>query len=536
VAETPNAPIKGVMNLGRLLSDIARRRPDDIGLVHGEATWSWAALDGRVNALVEGFRQLGLEKGDRVLLAGGNTPGWVVAFWAILKLGTYVVPVNPRLSVPEMAYLCDHSGAKAIVYTSGYEDHVDAMRAEASGVAHVIALDAPRAGEIAAADLIERHRGAPAWEATVTRDDPCWLFYTSGTTGRPKATILTHGQMGFVVTNHAADLMPGVGPGDASLVVAPLSHGAGVHMLPNTARGAKSILPATPRFDPGECLTLIQRWRVTNMFTVPTIVKMLVEHPLIDEIDHSSLRHVIYAGAPMYRADQKTALAKLGKVLVQYYGLGEVTGNITVLPADEHHVDDDAPGYRAGTCGYPRLAMEVAIKDPEGARLGPDARGEICVRGPAVFHGYYNNPDATAKALKDGWFHTGDLGYLDAAGYLYITGRASDMYISGGSNVYPRDAEEVLLTHPTVNEVAILGVPDPKYGESGVAVVVLEPGQATDEAELLAHLDGKLSKYKWPRRIFFWPELPKSGYGKVPKHQIRQELYERGDLIEGEGV
>ncbi|MCR9255911.1 MAG: acyl-CoA synthetase [Alphaproteobacteria bacterium] len=524
------------MNLGRLLSDIARRRPDDIGLVHGEETITWGTLDGRVNALVQGMKELGLTKGDRILLAGGNTPSWVEAFWAILKLGSFVVPVNPRLSVPEMAYLCGHSGSKAIVYTAGYEEHVDAMRAEAASVTHVIALDGPRDGEIAHTDLIEKHLGAAPWEAEVTRDDPCWLFYTSGTTGRPKATILTHGQMGFVVTNHAADLMPGVGPDDASLVVAPLSHGAGVHMLPNTARGAKSILPATPRFDPGDCLKLIEKWRVTNMFTVPTIVKMLVEHPLIDEVDHSSLKHVIYAGAPMYRADQKHALEKLGKVLVQYYGLGEVTGNITVLPAREHHIDDDHPDFRPGSCGYPRLAMEIAIKDADGTRLGPDARGEICVRGPAVFAGYYNNREATAKALIDGWFHTGDLGYLDRQGYLYITGRASDMYISGGSNVYPRDAEEVLLTHPAVNEIAILGVADPKMGESGVAVVVLERGRSTDEAELLGYLDGRLAKYKWPRRIFFWSELPKSGYGKVPKHQIRKELFARGELVEGEGV
>jgi acyl-CoA synthetase (AMP-forming)/AMP-acid ligase II len=269
------------------------------------------------------------------------------------------------------------------------------------------------------------------------------------------------------------------------------------------------------------------------MFTVPTIVTRLCRHEAVDRYDHSSLRHVIYAGAPMYRADQKHCLEKLGPVLVQYFGLGEVTGNITVLPPKEHHLNDNE--MRLGTCGYPRTGMEVAIKDPEGRRLKPLEKGEICVRGPGVFAGYYNNPEANAKALKGGWFHTGDLGHLDDAGYLYITGRASDMYISGGSNVYPRECEEVLLTHPAVAEVAVLGVADPAWGESGVAVVVLEQGQVAGEKDLLSHLDGKLSKYKWPRRVFFWRELPKSGYGKVPKHLIRQELYARGELTEGKG-
>jgi fatty-acyl-CoA synthase len=270
------------------------------------------------------------------------------------------------------------------------------------------------------------------------------------------------------------------------------------------------------------------------MFTVPTILTRLVRHEAVDRHDHSSLKYVIYAGAPMYREDQKEALEKLGKVIVQYYGLGEVTGNITVLPRELHDLDDAK--MPVGSCGYPRTGMEVAIKDPDGNRLGVDTDGEICVRGPAVFAGYYRNPEANAKALKGGWFHTGDLGRLDARGFLTITGRASDMYISGGSNVYPREAEEVLLTHPAVAEVAVLGVPDPTWGESGVAVVVLEEGQAAEEAELLGFLDGKLAKYKWPRRVIFWDELPKSGYGKVPKHLIRQGLFDRGELEEGKGA
>jgi acyl-CoA synthetase (AMP-forming)/AMP-acid ligase II len=271
----------------------------------------------------------------------------------------------------------------------------------------------------------------------------------------------------------------------------------------------------------------VQEHRIDNLFTVPTIVKMLTECPEVDHYDHSSLKYVIYAGAPMYRADQRRALNKLGKVLVQYYGLGEVTGNITVLPP-EFHEAEDVPGARIGTCGFPRTGMQVAILDDDGQALEQGVDGEICVRGPAVFSGYYNNPEANEKTFKHGWFHTGDLGHLDEEGFLYITGRASDMYISGGSNVYPREIEEALLTHPAVNEVAVLGLPDEKWGECGCAVIVTT-GEVSD-AELLAHLEPRIARYKWPKQFVRWTEMPKSGYGKIVKKNIRVLLEERKEL------
>jgi acyl-CoA synthetase (AMP-forming)/AMP-acid ligase II len=276
---------------------------------------------------------------------------------------------------------------------------------------------------------------------------------------------------------------------------------------------------------------LVERYRVTNLFTVPTIVKMLVEDPAVDQYDHSSLRYMLYAGAPMYRADQKLALQKLGKVLVQYFGLGEVTGNITVLPTHMHSADDDDPNANIGSCGRPRVGMEVAIFDAGMNPVPVGSVGEICCRGPAVFAGYHGNPEATAKALRGGWFHTGDLGRLDERGLLYITGRESDMYISGGSNVYPREVEEILLTHPGILEVAVLGVPDPKWGEIGVAVIVRRSGEKpVSESEIFDHLEGKCAKYRWPRMVFFWDSLPKSGYGKITKKDVRALLYERGEV------
>jgi acyl-CoA synthetase (AMP-forming)/AMP-acid ligase II len=231
----------------------------------------------------------------------------------------------------------------------------------------------------------------------------------------------------------------------------------------------------------------------------------------------------------------------LGKVLVQYFGLGEVTGCITVLPPHMHSAMDADPNAHVGACGFPRTGMEVAVLDAEMQPLPVGVVGEICVRGPAVFAGYHDNPEATAKALRGGWFHTGDLGTLDARGLLSITGRESDMYISGGSNVYPREAEELLLTHPGVAEVAVLGVPDRQWGEVGVAVVVRRAGTGADAANkaatdavsaeaLLAFLDGRLARYRWPRQFVFWDALPKSGYGKITKNTVRALLFERGDV------
>ena len=217
--------------------------------------------------------------------------------------------------------------------------------------------------------------------ADVAHDHPAWFFYTSGTTGRPKAGVLTHGQMEYVICNHLCDLMPGTTEHDVSLVVAPLSHGAGVHALPQVARGAATVLLPGERLDCEEAWRLVEQHRVTNMFTVPTILTMLARHDAVDRYDHSSLRYVIYAGAPMYRADQMYALGKLGPVLVQYFGMGEVTGNITVLPAALHSLDDTK--MPVGSCGFPRTGMEVTILDTDGNHLPPDVTGEICVRGPA---------------------------------------------------------------------------------------------------------------------------------------------------------
>jgi fatty-acyl-CoA synthase len=529
---TANAPRGGmnrmsrrVMNLAHFVTQNARRHSDRPGFIWGDRSWNWREIDGHVSALAAALAARGIVKGDRILVHSKNGDEMFWSMFAAFRLGAVWVPTNFRLMPDEVAYLATASGAKAFLCHGDFPDHA----ASVSGPEFTWRIGDGSFGETSLTDAIKAHAGTKVENTAVDYDDPCWFFFTSGTTGRSKAAVLTHGQMAFVVTNHLADLTPGTTERDASLVVAPLSHGAGVHQLMQTARGVPTILLPSEKFDIAEAFRLIERHRVSNIFTVPTILKMMVEHPAADRFDHSSLRYVIYAGAPMYREDQKAALQKLGGVLVQYFGLGEVTGNITVLPP-ELHDPEDGPQARIGSCGFERTGMQVSIQGDDGSELKPFETGEICVIGPAVFAGYYDNPEANAKAFRDGWFRTGDLGHMDQEGFVYITGRASDMYISGGSNIYPREVEEKILTHPGIGEVAVLGIPDPVWGEVGVAVCVPRDGASVTEAEMTGFLSPKVPRYKMPKRFFFWEALPKSGYGKIPKRLVRDELEARGLL------
>lgn len=526
------APVsRRVMNLAYWATRNARRLPQRPALVWRDQSWNWRQFNDRVSALAAALSERGVRPGTAVLVHSKNSNEMLESMLAVFRLGAVWVPTNFRIMPDELAYMADVARPRVFLCQVDFPEHAQALRA-AHPDTEVIWLtgDAPRPRDGAhAGELIAGHLGRHCPDAEVMADSACWLFFTSGTTGRPKAAVLTHGQMAFVINNHLCDLLPGATEHDGSLVVAPLSHGAGVHQLNMIARGGQTVLLPNEKFDVDLAFSLIETHRLTNLFTVPTILKLMVEHPAVDRYDHSSLRHVIYAGAPMYAEDQKRALAKLGKVLVQYYGLGEVTGNITVLPPAEH--GDEA---RAGTCGYERTGMQVSIQDDQGNELPDGETGEICVIGPAVFAGYYNNPEANAKAFRNGWFRTGDLGRRDEQGYIYITGRASDMYISGGSNIYPREIEEKILTHGAITEVAVVGVPDPKWGEVGIAVCVPFDGADIDEAGLLAWMAERIARYKLPKRVFFWDALPKSAYGKVPKMLVRQELERRGLLEEWE--
>lgn len=521
-----------VMNLGDLLTEAARRYPTGQAIVSGDRVWTWAEMDARVDGAANSLCKLGIGRGDKVVVHARNSNEMFETMFAIFKIGAVWVPTNHRVVPDDVAHIAKTTDASAVIYDEAFADHADA--ALAAGARLAICIGKPRPGEYRYGDLVRAGHGNRFHAAPVERDDPCWFFLTSGTTGSPKAGVLTHGQMAFVINNHLADLMPGMTEADRSLVVAPLSHGAGIHQLVQVARCVGTVLSDPGSLDPAAVFAVIEKYRITNIFTVPSILSALAEHEAADRFDHTSLRHVIYAGAPMLRAHQKQALRKLGPCLVQYFGLGEVTGNITVLPPHLHAVED-GPEARIGTCGYTRTCMRIEIQDAEGRRLGPFETGEICVIGPAVFSGYYNNDTANAAAFRNGWFRTGDVGHLDDEGFLYITGRQSDMFISGGSNIHPLEIEEKLAAHPDVCEVSVVGIPDNKWGEIGVAAIVLRSPDAP-LPDLKSHLTGKIASYKIPKRFERFEQLPRSGYGKVTKNLVRQALLERlqaeGDLAE----
>ncbi|GAA0771138.1 acyl-CoA synthetase [Roseibium denhamense] len=518
-----------VANLAHFLTKNAARWPQRPAIHWGDATWSWKDLDERVSAFANALAaDFGIGKGDRVLVQAQNSNQMIEVMLAAFRLGAVWVPCNFRQAPGETAYASEKANAEILVCDSAFADQAAAVRAARPDMSGIVTIGESAFGT-SYEDLIRRHMGRSVANAPVDHTDPCWLFFTSGSTGRPKAVVLTHGQIGFVAVNYMNDLLPGTSEQDASLVIAPLSHGAGLQLIAQLSCGAAHVLMPDGGFSPAEAFRLFEKYKVSNLFTVPTIVKRLVEDPSADRFDHSSLRHVIYAGAPMYREDQKLALQKLGPVLVQYYGLGEVTGNITVHRACDHSVED-GPAAKVGTCGTERTGIEVSIQDDDGTILPPHETGEVCVIGSAVCSGYLDDEDANAKSFRNGWFRTGDIGHMDEERFLYLTGRASDMYISGGSNVYPKEVEEVLLTHPAVSEVAIIGIPDPQWGEVGLAVCVPATGETADAAELSDFLSGKVSRYKMPARYLFIDEMPTSAYGKITKKLVRETLEAKGLL------
>jgi fatty-acyl-CoA synthase len=506
---------RGTTNLSTLLRQTAKRLGQQPALVRGPVELTWADLDARVDALATAYEEAGLRSGDVVMLHAPNSRDYLTVMFAAWRIGAVITPTNAKLTPDELSKLADIVRPALLVVEDGTAPHDGFL---GTVPRWTLADDRGHVSEV-----IDKHLGARRDDAHVMAGDAAWFFFTSGSSGRPKAAVLTHDHLAFIVNNHIADLMPGLRNSDATLVLAPLSHGAGIHVLTHVARGARIILMPGNGLDVRQAWEVIAAHRVSTMFTVPTILNRLV-HGVDDDADRSSLRQVIYAGAPITRQDQRRAYDTLGPVIEQYYGLAEVTGAITVLPPELHA---DVPTFEGiVTAGYPRTGMTVSIQDDEGRPLPAGERGEICVVGPAVFAGYLENDEANAKAFRDGWFRTGDLGVLDERGMLYITGRASDMYISGGSNIDPREVEEKILAHPRVRAVGVVGAPDADWGEVGYAVAVVDDGLSADD--LLSWCRDNMARYKAPKVVHLVEHLPTTAYGKVTTRVLRELLETAG--------
>lgn len=464
----------------------------------------YASLARAAQALADDLRARGLRPGERIGLYMANAPAYFELLWGLWWAGLVPVPMNARLHGREAGWILGHCGAAACFVDAGHADEL-----------------APWAGTL---PLWREPPPAPAATTVLppcerSEDDPAWLFYTSGTTGRPKGVTLTQRNLRWSAMAYVATVQP-VAAGDACLHPAPLSHGSGLYHLPYVMNGGVNVVPRAATLDEAEFFALAAHWRNASCFAAPTIVHRLAAHVRAHGVAVDGLATLIYGGAPMYLADLEAARAALGPHLAQIYGQGESPMTITVLPKAVIE-DRGHPRWRErmASVGVAQPMVEVSIRDEHGHPLPPGAAGEVCVRGEVVMAGYWQQPEATAQALREGWLWTGDIGRLDEEGFLTLLDRSKDLVISGGNNVYPREVEEVLLQHPAVAECSVIGRPDALWGEVLVAYVVLRA--PADAAALDAHCLAHIARYKRPKFYRWVDALPKNNYGKVLKTELR---------------
>jgi acyl-CoA synthetase (AMP-forming)/AMP-acid ligase II len=509
------------MNVGQFLTHAAERDPGRPAFVWGDDVVSYSEANARSDSLAGNLQRLGLGRGDRVGVLMHNRPELLESMFATWKAGGCVVPLNARFRREEIAYHLADPRAGAVIFGEEYRELLAEVAGQVPSVRQFICVGVPLAGQLAYDELVSE---GPSPSEDVTDEDVAWLFYTSGTTGRPKGAMLTHRNLTFVSVAWVADLMP-LQPEDIGLHAAPLTHGAGFHALALTMTGATQVLLRPHKFDPANFCATVQRYRVTNAWLVPTQIKMLLNYEELEKWDLSSLRWIVYGGAPMYVEDLKQALRRIGRVFVQIYAQGETPMTATYLRREDH-VLEGAEAARLASCGHARSGLEVRVLDEQDRELPRGQTGQLCVRGPSVMKGYWERPEETAETLGNGWLHTGDVGYMDDHGYAYILDRTKDMIISGGANVYPREVEEVLLRHPDVLETCVVGVPHEVWGEAVKAIVVLRPGASVTEQELTRFVGEHVADYKKPRSVDFVDEIPKNAYGKVPRRELRARYWD----------
>lgn len=499
------------MNIATWLGRSARLHGARAAIANGERVWcSFAEFAERAARAATWLARQGLKPGDRVALFMFNRPDYLEVQWGVWWAGAVVVPINAKLHPREAAWIVQHSESK-LVFTD--EDR----RIEVAAALRELQCEA--VVEFATGFTLDATLPVSAI-ADRAEDDPCWLFYTSGTTGRPKGVTLAARQLRWMTLGYLAAVQP-VQPGDVMLHPAPMSHGGGMYHLPYVLQGGVNVVPESGAFDAAECLALAAHWTNASFFAAPTMVRRLVDAVRQAGTRPQGLETIIYGGGPMYLADIQEALAVIGPHFAQIYGQGECPMTITALP--KHVINNSAqPRFleRLASVGQAQSMVEVSIRDAQGQPLPAGERGEVCVRGDVVMSGYWRDDVATAAAMRDGWLDTGDVGALDEDGFLTLLDRSKDLVVSGGTNIYPREVEEALLTHPDVAEVSVIGRPDPEWGEVVVAYVVAR--RVMQAAELDAHCLENIARFKRPKHYRFIESLPKNNYGKVLKTALRE--------------
>jgi acyl-CoA synthetase (AMP-forming)/AMP-acid ligase II len=512
------------MNVGSLLTNAAMSAPQHTAVIYGDLRRSYRETNARADRMASALECAGIAKGDRVAILQHNCPELLETLFAIFKAGATAVPVNSRSHPKEFAYIIADSGAKAVIFTEEFAAGIDQVRGEMPDAKLYVCIGKTPAWAQSFDTFLATGADART-DAEVGADDLAWLFYTSGTTGKPKGAMVSHGNLQFM-TDHYPREVYALRDDDVVMHAGPMTHGSGLWILPITAGAGTHLIPTGRSFDPDQIFSLIQNQRVTKIaFIAPTMITMLLNSPAVDKYDTSSLRFIGYGGSPMYVEDLKRAVQRFGPVFCQIYGQGESPMTITMLTPEDHRLSDDpAAEKRLASAGRVRDDIVVAVLDENDKELGPEKIGEIAIQGDVVMKGYWDKLEATTEAFKNGWYHTGDLGMRDEGGYVYLLDRKKELIISGGANIYPREVEDVLLLHPGVLEVAVIGLPDRLWGESVMAVVRPRRGANPTEEELVELCRSNLAGYKKPRYFRFVTDLPKSGYGKILKRELKAKI------------
>jgi long-chain acyl-CoA synthetase len=480
----------------------ARRRPDHVAVKLDDAEVTYALLDEGSARIAGILRERGMRPGDRVGVMLPNVPYFPIAYFGIVRAGAVVVPMNVLLKRREIAYYLGDSGAKLLFAWQGFAEEAEAGAEEAGGVDVITVARGEFEGMLAKAEPVREL-------AQVDGGDTAVILYTSGTTGQPKGAELTHDNLRRNA-QISAELF-GVTEDDVFFGGLPLFHTFGQTCCMNVAAYAGATITLLPKFDPGKALEIVQRDRVTVFEGVPTMHAALLHHPERDSYDTSSLRVLISGGASLPGEVLRGIEEAFGVILLEGYGLSETSPVATFNKRE---------GRKVGSIGTPIEGVEIRIVDDDRNDVPTGEVGEIAIKGHNVMKGYLGRPDATAEAIQDGWFHTGDMARMDEDGYIFIVDRKKDMIIRGGYNVYPREVEEVLYEHPAVREAAVIGVPDEEWGEEVAAAIVLKEGEHVDADTLRNFVKERLASYKYPRKIWFADELPKGPTGKLLKREI----------------
>ena len=501
------------MNVGEWSTRWAERYPHEPCIKCGDLEFDRKAFNIRVNRLAHAFQEEGLRKGDRVAVLMGNSHVFLEILQALCKLGGIMVPLNFRLAAPELEFILNDSEPVMLIYSPEFLPLAEELRGKVPSIRQYVCEMERGAGADPRYEtwVSNRSEEEPSPDAEVTLEDPEFIMYTSGTTGRPKGAVVLQGNIQWNCIN--AINVYSMSSTDVQVVCAPMFHvgGLGVSAIPSLYVGSKMVIQRF--FNPSEVFQLIEREKVTIAFGIPVMFLFMTQVPEFETADLSSIRFFLAGGSPCPRSLIEAYL-KRGVTFSQGYGMTETAPAITVLrPEDALR--------KLGSCGKPVFHLDLRIVDLEGRNVPTGETGEVVVRGPNVIREYWRRPEATAETIVDGWLHTGDMGYFDEEGFLYLIDRKKDMYISGGENVYPAEVEDAIMGFDRVADVGVIGMPDEKWGEVGMAIVVPKPGEEVTAESVIEFCRGRLAKYKIPKKVAFTTELPRTATGKILKKELK---------------